>query len=270
MGGDQDWQWARRDFVKGRPPDGDDADTELARRRGEFGPLAKQFAELAAQLFSAGTAADVLERVVVVAAVLLPAADFVSISLRKGDREFLTPVTTDELAMRLDEIQYETQEGPCVDATRTGGTGLSIDGDLGVSQTWPKWGPAAAELGIRSVVAIGLMPTTPAPRLGALNLYARAAHALGDIDHDLCLLLAAHAGAAVIAVRSIETADMRADNLQRALLSRDVIGQAKGMLMAQRNISAEEAFEVLRVASQSLNVKLTAIAEAIVERRVEL
>lgn len=270
MRGDQDWQWARRDFVEGRARGSGGTDTELARRRGEFGPLARQFAELAAQLFSAGTAADVLDRVVAAAAALIPEADFVSITLRKGDREFLTPVTTDELALRLDEIQYEMQEGPCIDATRSGGTGVSMDGDLGESQIWPKLGPAAAELGVRSVVAIGLMPTSPAPRLGALNIYARAAHVLDDMDRDLGLLLAAHTGAAVIAARSIETADMHVASLERALLSRDVIGQAKGMLMAQRNISAGEAFEVLRVASQSLNVKLAAIAKAVVERRVEL
>lgn len=72
------------------------------------------------------------------------------------------------------------------------------------------------------------------------------------------------------APRSVEAADLRAAQLEEALLSRDVIGQAEGMLMAQRRISAAQAFEVLRTASQYLNVKLAKIAETIATRQVEL
>jgi AmiR/NasT family two-component response regulator len=68
----------------------------------------------------------------------------------------------------------------------------------------------------------------------------------------------------------VEAADLRAAQLEEALLSRDVIGQAEGMLMAQRRISAAQAFEVLRTASQYLNVKLAKIAETIATRQVEL
>jgi GAF domain-containing protein len=245
-------------------------DTEFTRRRGDFGPLAAQFAELATHLFSAGTAADVLDRIIHGAAALVPEADFVSITLRKGPTGFDTPVTTDDLARQLDVVQYEVQEGPCIDAALEGGSGVSEDSDLGNSDHWPRFGPIAAALGVRSVLAFGVIPTAPAPRLGALNFYSRTPAAFSQIDRDMGLLLAAHAGAAIGAARSIETAELRAANLERALLSRDVIGQAKGMLMAQRGIDAEAAFEVLRAASQQLNIKLALIAEAIATRRVEL
>jgi hypothetical protein len=113
MGGQQAWQKDKAEFAD---PTGSRAagvaDTEFTRRRGDFGPLAAQFATLAAQLFSAGTAADVLDRIIHAAAALVPEADFVSITLRKNDTGFDTPVTTDDLARRLDQIQYELPEGP--------------------------------------------------------------------------------------------------------------------------------------------------------------
>jgi GAF domain-containing protein len=268
---EQDWERDKARFVE-PPPGVDDpsVDTELRRRRGEFGPLAAQFAALAAHLFSAGTAGDVLDKVVYSAASLVPEADFASITLRKGESEFETPVSTGTVASRLDEVQYRTGEGPCVDATRHNGDGIAVDHDLPNSRQWPRFGPAAAALGVRSVICFGLLPNTPTPRLGALNLYSREPSALAEVDRDIGLLLAAHAGAALAAARSLEAADLRVTNLERALLSRDVIGQAKGMLMAQRGITAEEAFDVLRSTSQNLNIKLAHIAEAITDRRITL
>jgi GAF domain-containing protein len=268
---EQDWERDKARFVE-PPPVVDDpgADTELRRQRGEFGPLAAQFAALAARLFSAGTAADVLDRVVHSAASLVPEADFASITLRKGESGFETPVATDALATRLDEVQYRTGEGPCVDATRHDGDGIAVDQDLRNSRQWPRFGPAAADLGVQSVICFGLLPNTPAPRLGALNLYSHEPSALSEVDRDFGMLLAAHAGAALAAARSLEAADLRVVNLERALLSRDVVGQAKGMLMAQRGITAEEAFDVLRSTSQNLNIKLARIAEAITDRRITL
>jgi hypothetical protein len=117
-----------------------------------------------------------------------------------------------------------------VDAARRGGLGVAADSDLGGSEQWPKFGLAAAELGVHSVLSFGLMPTATTPRLGALNFYAfyaRTPRALLDVDRDTGLLLAAHAGAALAAARSVEAADLRVAQLEKALLSRDVIGQAK-------------------------------------------
>ena len=66
-------------------------------------------------------------------------------------------------------------------------------------------------------------------------------------------------------MRELEVAQLR-----QALQSRDVIGQAKGILMERRGISADEAFDVLRRASQSLNIKLTTVAQTLVDRRAEI
>lgn len=273
MGDEQVWEKDKASFVRASEsgnPAIDASDSEFRRRRGDLGPLAAQFAQLAARLFCAGTAADVLDTIIHSAAALVPEADYVSITLRKGETEFETPVTTDDVASKLDRIQYETQEGPCIDATRASGDGVASEPDLATSTRWPRFGPLAAASGVRSVVSFGLMPAAPTPRLGALNFYAAEPRILLGVDRDVALLLAAHAGAALAAARSVEAAEMRVANLERALLSRDVIGQAKGMLMAQRGISADEAFDVLRAASQKLNIKLTQIAEALASRRIEL
>ncbi|MFR9804474.1 ANTAR domain-containing protein [Pseudonocardia sp. RS010] len=256
-------------------------DSELRRRRGEFGPLAAQFAHLASRLFSAGTAADVLDTILDAAAGLFPEADLVSITLRTGDSGLETPAATHELAAKIDALQQIYAEGPCIDATSMDGAGVGgaadaggasvvADHDLSVSSRWPRFGPAAAALGVRSVVSFGLLPAAPVPRLGALTFYAYEPHILTAFDRDIGLLLAAHAGAALAAARSVEAADLRVANLERALLSRDVIGQAKGMLMAQRGITAAEAFDILRATSQRLNVKLSQIAQAVADRRIEL
>ncbi|MEV1295333.1 ANTAR domain-containing protein [Pseudonocardia sp. NPDC049635] len=269
MVSEYDWQTDKEAFLGKDTRVGDDTvDSELRRRRGEFGPLAAEFAQLAARLFSAGTAADVLETILQAAASLFPEADLVSIALHTEDR-LTTPVATHDLAARVDALQFAHGEGPYFDATRLDGTGTAADDDLSVSTQWPRFGPAAAGLGVRSVVALGLLPGAGGARPGALTFYAYEPRILATLDRDIGLLLAAHAGAALSAISSVEAADLRVANLERALLSRDVIGQAKGMLMERRGISAEEAFDILRASSQRLNIKLSRIAEAVITHRFD-
>ena len=119
-------------------------------------------------------------------------------------------------------------------------------------------------MGVEAVLSLSLLPTPDPPRLsGALNLYARCPDGLDGIDKDVILLLATHESLALATTEAVTTAKLREAQLHRAIDSRDVIGQAKGILMDRRNISDEEAFDVLRSASQKLNVKLTKIAEVI-------
>jgi AmiR/NasT family two-component response regulator len=109
-----------------------------------------------------------------------------------------------------------------------------------------------------------LLPTPNPPRLsGALNLYSEWPHGLDAIDRDTILLLATHASLALASTEAVTSAKLREAQLRQAIDSRDVIGQAKGILMSRRNISAEEAFDILRVSSQKLNVKLTEVAKVV-------
>jgi AmiR/NasT family two-component response regulator len=108
------------------------------------------------------------------------------------------------------------------------------------------------------------------PRMGALNLYSLTPGALDARDRDLTLVLAAHASTALAATQACEATDLEAAQLREALRSRDVIGQAKGILMERRGITAQEAFDILRRTSQDLNVKLAQVAETLAARRGEL
>ncbi|CAM01214.1 GAF domain-containing protein [Saccharopolyspora erythraea NRRL 2338] len=245
----------------GRGRDGEGPDWE---------ELVAQCTELAASLSSEGTVYGVLRKIVDTAVVMVPGADLASVTLRTSTGEFTTPVHTGEPAAHLDELQYRFDEGPCVHASRDNGPGLAASGDLAADAEWPRWGPAAADAGVRSVLAIGLFPTEGADRIGALNLYSERRRGLHDADRTSALLLASHASIALDATKAVSTAELQAAHLRRALESRDVIGQAKGILMHRQGISAAEAFDLLRRTSQQLNVKLARVAETLVERRGEL
>lgn len=236
----------------------------------DVGPLAAEFGRLAENLMNATTVHGVLQRVVDAARIAVPGADLVSVTLRTDDR-FLTPVQTDPLATRIDELQYRLGEGPCVESTRTPGLGLTFSGNLGAGREYPHFGPAAAGLGVHSVLAVGLFPGAQTlPRTGALNLYSFEIGGIDELDRDLAVILAAHASTALTATMASTAAELEAAQLRQALTSRDVIGQAKGILMERRGISADEAFDALRDASQSLNVKLTQVAQTLVDHRADV
>jgi hypothetical protein len=116
-----------------------------------------------------------------------------------------------------------------------------------------------------------LLPAVRLPRLsGALNVYCRRTGGLDGHDREVALLLATHASLALAHTQAVTTAELRGANLSHALDTRDVIGQAKGILMARRGIGADEAFDILRRASQELNVKLVDLARTLATRHREL
>lgn len=272
MATEREWQAARRRFVE----DGDGAgggasggSTAVA----ELGPLGEQFFDLARDLFAVPPergVIGVLERVVERAQELAPAAAMVSVTLRESDGSYHTPVETDALATRADRIQYETGEGPCVEVVAGASSGTTHSRDLAHDPRYPRFGPRVAALGMVGVVAVGMFPESDPPRLGALNYYFRSAEDLEDVDEDMMLLLAAHASVALQASQRVEAERLRTAQLTEALQSRDVIGQAKGILMQRRGVDADEAFDILRRASQDLNVKIRDIATTIASRRAEL
>jgi hypothetical protein len=232
--------------------------------------LAREFTTLAGSLLNATTVAGVLSRVVETAIAVVPGADLVSVTMRTGEGRFVTPVQTDELASALDDIQYDANEGPCVDATRTPGLGVTSCPDLKSGSPWQVFGPKAADAGVRAVFAAGLFPEAGPPRMGALNFYSFKANGLDGVDQDIALLLAAHASVALAGTQAVTAAELEAAQLRQALESRDVIGQAKGILMQRRGVSADEAFGILRDASQNLNMKLADIARTVAERHPDL
>lgn len=236
--------------------------------------LAAPFVALAGALFAvppeAGAMA-VVERVVEAACAVVPGADVVSVVLRGPDDRFETVASNHETARRADALQDELDDGPSVTAAERTGIGAAWHTDLGPGCPWPRFGPRVVdELGLHGVLSTGLFPGGDPPRFGALNFYSRTVGGLRAEDQDAALILAAHAATAIAAVRARTAGELREAQLREALSSRDVIGQAKGILMERRGYTADEAFAVLRRTSQDLNVKLREVAEALVRRRAEL
>ncbi|MEA5361000.1 ANTAR domain-containing protein [Amycolatopsis sp., V23-08] len=232
--------------------------------------LGDQLAALTRVLLEATTVEQALRQIVGATMVVIPHAEVVSVTLRDPDGRFHTPVETAAVATALDQVQYATGIGPCVDAARPDGPGYSLDHDLTRPGAWPRFADTATGLGLGSVLATALQQSTsPAAVRGALNIYSHR-HGITDQDRHRALLLATHASLALAHGNAAVVADLREANLTRAVESRDVIGQAKGILMARQGLTADEAFDLLRRTSQDLNVKLAEIAATLVGRHTEL
>ena len=236
-----------------------------------LGLLARQLTELTRTLLHTATVAEALDRIVLATRRAIPAADLVSVTLRAPDGHYYTPAETDPIADELDQIQYDLGEGPCVEAARIPGPAVAVSDDLSAESSWPKFARAAAERGYHAIVATALLPDSRPPQLvGALNVYSRARFGLTELDRDVAFLLASHGSLALANVQANSVAALQAMHLRRAIESRDIIGQAKGILMNRRGVSADEAFAILRRVSQDLNVKLADLARALTERHDDL
>jgi GAF domain-containing protein len=151
----------------------------------------------------------------------------------------------------VDRIQVEAGEGPCIDAIRTGDQFLT--GQLSEEHRWPVFSRRAHdEAGIQSILAFRLF--VEEDTMGALNLYSSRLDAFDHGDQAIGAVFAAHAAVAMSASR-------RERQLEEKAETRDVIGRAKGILMAREHITDERAFEILQRASQRLNLKLRDVAD---------
>jgi GAF domain-containing protein len=172
------------------------------------------------------------------------------------------PVASDDWAVRLDQLQFVEQEGPCLDCLREGSV-MRVR-DLSTDGRFPNYGPKAAELGALS--ALSLPMAADGRTVGALNLYSRRADAFDSEIVAVGELLAAHAALAVTAATAYYSSRDLADQMRHALESRAAIEQAKGVLMAQRGIGPEDAFTALVELSQRANRKLREVALGLVEQ----
>lgn len=199
---------------------------------------------------------DTLDRVVSLAVAMVDGCQHAGISLNRRGR-VTSPATSDATVRRVDELQYEFDQGPCLDAIRQHDWVHSRD--LAHDPRWPVWGPRTVEeTGIRSMMAFRLF--THDDLVGALNLYADAPGSFDDQDRAVGEALAAHAALAVVASQRIE-------NLQIALDSRATIGQAVGIVMERFDLEPDRAFAVLSRLSQDLNRKMRDVAQELVATR---
>jgi len=221
--------------------------------------LTERFSETALALFSAGSVSNTLQRVVEVAVATIDGCDFAGIFMLT-DEGIATPAHTDPLVLIIDALQKSCGEGPCIDAIASGST-LYAD-DLADDVRWPRFGPGATAAGVRSVLALSLPGSDTR---GALNLYAQYPRAFGVIDRAKGLLLGGLADLALSSAEVHDNDERRLANLQSALATREVIGQAQGILIERERITPDQAFDILRRASQHLNVKLRDVAQSLVD-----
>ena len=203
---------------------------------------------------------EVLGEVTALAARQVPGAESTSITLVRGDEPF-TVAHFGEMALAADELQYERGSGPCIDSGR-GGVVLRID-DIRTEGRWPDYVARVGATGVRSSLSVPL--PYQGDTIGALNIYSGRPAAFASPDSLAAGLEVAEAIAVAVA-----NADAHAQlgddarNMRLAMESRAVIEQAKGVLMAQQGVDAEQAFEFLREASQRSNRKLRDIALGVV------
>jgi GAF domain-containing protein len=203
---------------------------------------------------------EVLTEVVAIAAGGVPGAESTSITIVRGDRGF-TAAHFGEMALGADELQYERGYGPCLDAGR-GNVVLRVD-DMRTETRWPDYAPRVLETGVRSSLSIPL--PYQGTSIGALNIYSSAPASFASPESlDAALHVAESIAVAVVNADAHARLTEQARNMRLAMDSRAVIEQAKGVLMAQRHVDADGAFDILRDASQRYNRKLRDIAVGIV------
>jgi GAF domain-containing protein len=199
---------------------------------------------------------EVLTEIVRIARRALPGSEACSITLIRDERGF-TAAFDGQLAMDADELQYERGYGPCLDAGRSGE--LFVVTDMRTEERWPDYAKHCAELGVFSSLSVPL-PFQGAT-IGALNNYATTTDAFGESDVALGEEAAAFVAIAVANAEAAAKATDDVANMRRAMASRSVIEQAKGILMERYKITSEQAFTLLTHASQRSNVKLREVSE---------
>jgi hypothetical protein len=226
-----------------------------------YGPhLVASFAELSRRLFAAGDPDSGFSQVLDFAASVMPGCEGASLTLWRGSSVFDT-LSTSAAAARLDHVQFSSGEGPVWQAMQDG-EAVHVP-SLKDDPRWPELAAEAADLGLTEVLCYGLVVDgdTSGSALGSFTLCGGTSEAFGEDEREFGAILAAYLAVGVATARRGQEIDRREAALHRALSSRDVIGQAKGMLMERQGLSAPQAFDVLRRASQRLNLRLTELAE---------
>ncbi|MGH3119308.1 MAG: ANTAR domain-containing protein [Gaiellales bacterium] len=202
-----------------------------------------------------------LSTVVNLSVVALPGCDAAGVTLRAEGRD-TTAAASDEYTLEIDKIQYDSGEGPCVTAI----TEAKVQQIKAISQEtrWPEFCRRAAERGVKSTLSF---PLRSNGTVGALNLYAKTERAFTETSVEVGHIFANQATIALLNAHTYVAARQVAEQLNEALKTRDMIGQAKGILMEREGVSDDEAFDMLKTISQNSNVKLRDIARRLIDER---
>jgi GAF domain-containing protein len=177
------------------------------------------------------------------------------------ERRPSTLTATADFVHLIDEAQYRLNEGPCLEACDR--QRVVVVDSLTDDRRWPRFTPVAVRRGVCGVLSVPL--TVRGAGVGAINLYSRSSGAFDANSAATAVLLAKQAAVALTSAHAFASAQATVDQLRQALISRAVIDQALGILMARERCSADRAFSMLREMSQHRNVRLRLIAQEVVD-----
>lgn len=197
-----------------------------------------------------GSVDDTLQAIVDAAVVSVPAATDAGITLVTRRKKLENRAATSALPTRVADLQTDSGEGPCLESLHEQ-RNVRVD-DLAAERRWPVWAPRAAAEPFASMLSVPLWVEQGS--LGSLSLYAPEPNAFDAQAEEIGGVLASHAAIALVGAQNEE-------GLRLALDNRDLIGQAKGILMERYKVTGQEAFLLLVKVSQDRNVKLRDIAE---------
>ena len=204
---------------------------------------------------------ETLKSIADLAVTVLPGCDGAGVTMRI-DGGYGTTAASDDYALEIDKIQYDSGEGPCLEAVQRSEffeiTDVSHEG------RWPEFCRRAADIGFRSSLSYPLNEDGTA---GALNIYSTTVRAFDESAIATGKIFARQATIALQNAQNHVAARELAEHLNVALQSRDRIGQAKGILMERENVSDKAAFEMLKTISQQANVKLRDVAQKLIDEK---
>lgn len=225
---------------------------------GDLGRVAERFQDIGEHLAKM-THRDPLEAVAAMAVEQIDRAEWASIT-RLEDGEFRTVAATDDRARESDSIQYAVGSGPCIDAIVQ--DAVFRPSDLKHCPEWPEFGQRIAqEMGVESMLSYRLLQQGGGDTIDGLNIYSRGRDAFSDEDVLIGLMIATHGSMAAVATANAR----KVAHLQQALLSSREIGTAMGVLMSSHGVTRDQAFDLLRMASQNSNRKLREVADEVAE-----
>lgn len=193
-------------------------------------------------------------------------ADGAGIMLADEDGKLRFAAASEERVVKVELVQIEITDGACHEAFARGEV-VVVD-DLTTIDRWPGYVKRALDVGLRAVVGVPMIAYGRS--IGALNVYRNEATSWTAAEVARAEILAAIGAGHVLHAGTIRSTSEVESQLRQAIASRDVIGQAKGMLMARHHVDADTAFELLRRASQHRNERLTSVARRLVEGELDV
>lgn len=215
--------------------------------------IAAALAEAAESIDESRSVQETLDAIVAATQMSVPEFPHVSISVRHSDGTIETRSGTDQLVWELDSVQYSFNEGPCVQAIEE--EPVVVVEDLRDEERWPRYTPAALSQGVRSQMGVRLF--AGGRHIGGLNFYSKKPAAADETRSETARLFATHA-AIMLGHAQHE------DNLNAALESRKVVGQAIGIVMERFGVDENRAFQYLVRVSTTSNIKLRDVARELV------